>query len=150
MTGFAANVLASPGQVIDRAVRLSIAHTDDRVSVAGPYGLAAMIALCRRGFERVECAHHATCAGADDTSDLLLILGPMAADELTATVRRMVPLLRDGGALMVQLSRPGDGAAVRNVLAGLRYDVTGMIIDRSCGRLVTFTLNRPTPLQRTG
>jgi len=150
MTSFTGDAFASPEQVVDRAISLSIAHTGDCICVAGPYGLAAMVALCRRGFERVECAHHATCAGADDTSDVLMIVGPMTAQDLAATVRRTAPLLRDGGALMLQLSRPDDGAAVRNVLAALRYSVAAVLIDSGHGRVVTFTLNRPKPLKKAG
>jgi hypothetical protein len=150
MSGPAAVTLASPAQVVDRAIALKIACSGDRICVAGPYGLAATVALCRRGFERVECARNATCDGADETGDLLLVVGPMTPGDLTATVRRTVRLLRDGGALMIQLAHPGDGAAVRNALAALRYSIAGVVIDRSGGRLVTYTLNRPAPLRKAG
>jgi len=150
MSNFAADRLGSPDQVVDRAIDLSIAHPGDRICVAGAHGLATMVALIQHGFERVECAHHATCPGADETSDLLMVVGPMTAEDLAATVRRTVPVLRDGGVLLIQLGRPGDGAAVRNVLAALRYSVVGVLIDRGHGRLVAYTLNRPTPLKKAG
>jgi hypothetical protein len=150
MSGLAGDQFASPGQLVDRAIDLSIAHPGDRVCVAGPHGLATMVALIERGFERVECAHHATCPGADEASDLLMVVGPMTAEDLAATVRRTAPMLRDGGALLIQLRRPGDGAAVRNVLAALRWSVAGVLIDRGQSGLVTYTLNRPAPLERVG
>jgi|HubBroStandDraft_3_1064219.scaffolds.fasta_scaffold48731_1 hypothetical protein len=150
MSGFSNDVLASPGQLVDRAIELSIAHPGDGVCVAGPHGLAAMVALIERDFERVECAHHATCAGADETCDVLMMVGPMTAQDLATTVRRTVPMLRDGGVLLTQLGRPGDGAAVRNALAALRYSVAGVLIDRGEGRLVAYTLKRPTPLRKAG
>jgi hypothetical protein len=138
--------MASPEQLVERVIAVSTAHVEDQVSVGGPYGLATMIALCRKGFARVECAQRATCAGADDASDLLLIVGPMSEEALAATVRRLVPLLRDGGRLVIQPRHPGDAAAVRNALAAMRRGISGMLVDNACGRMVTFILSRPARL----
>jgi len=148
MRTFGANVFASPNQVVKRAIFLSTACVGDRVSVAGPDGLAAMVALCREGFDRVECARQATCGGADDVSDVMLIVGPMDSEDLTATVRRTARLLRDGGRLVVQLMRAGDDPKVRAVLASMGVTVTATLIDRSCGRLATYTVRRPAALRR--
>src|SRR5580704_687565 len=101
-----ANLFLSPDQVVQRALFLSPVRKEDLISVAGPDGLAAMISLCRAGYERVECARQATCAGADEACELLLIVGPMAADELAETIRRTARLLRDDGVLVAQLSGP--------------------------------------------
>jgi hypothetical protein len=78
-----ANTFVSPDE---RAIRLAAAHLDDQVSVAGPDGLAAMVSLCREGFDSVECARRATCAGADEKSDVLLIVGAMTGVEVADTV----------------------------------------------------------------
>ena len=150
MSGLAGDIQATPAQVVDRAIALKIARPGDRICVAGPSGQAATVALCRRGFDRVECALEATSHGADESGDLLLVVGQMTAGDLAATVRRTVRLLRDGGALMIQLASPGDGATVRNVLAALRYSIGSVLIDRAQGRLVTYTLNRPAPLRKAG
>jgi hypothetical protein len=137
-----ANTFVSPGQVVERAIRLAAAHIDDQVSVAEPDGLTTMVSLCREGFDSVECARRATCAGADEESDVLLIVGAMTGVEVADTVRRTARLVRDGGRLVVQLARTADAAGVRDALASMRLDITSTIIDRSCGRLVAYTLRR--------
>ena len=147
---FGANILASPAQVAARAAALTGAHPDDQISVAGPDGLEAMVALCRLGFDKVECARAATCRGADETSDLLLIAGPMTSAELAQTLTRTLRLLREGGSLVAQMSSPGDEAAVRGVLAGLGYVPASMLIDRACGRLAVFAVRRVEGLRKAG
>src|SRR5271154_1310005 len=98
-----AHIFLSPEQVVQRALFLSSVQKRDLISVAGPDGLAAMISLCRAGYEHVECARQATCAGADEPCDLLLIVGAMGAEDLAETIRRTARLLRDGGMLIAQL-----------------------------------------------
>lgn len=149
MRTFGANIVASPIQVVDRALFLAAAHRDDQVNVAGPDGLTAMVALCRAGFDKVECARQATCPGADDASDVLLIVGPMNERELAETVRRTAPLLADGGRLVIQLGHAGDAAVVRTVLASLHIGVGAILIDNACGRLAAYTVRRDAALERT-
>jgi hypothetical protein len=133
-------IFLSPEQVVQRARRLAAADTGDLVAVAGPDGLRAMVSLCRAGFDRVECAKQATCAGADEACDLLLIVGPMTAEALTDTIRRTGRLLRDGGRLIVQLA---DGEAQRVIapaLASVGLGAGGAVMDHAGGRLVMHTV----------
>ncbi len=153
---FGANILASPAQVAARAAALTGAHPEDQISVAGPDGLEAMVSLCRLGFDKVECAIFfpgsgaATCRGADEASDLLLIAGPMTGAELAQTVARTARLLREDGALAIQISHAGDEAAARVVLASLGLEATATLTDRACGRLAVFTVRRRAGLRAVG
>ena len=147
---FGANILASPAQLAARAAALTGAHPEDQISVAGPDGLEAMVALCRLGFDKVECARAATCRGADEASDLLLIAGPMTGAELAQTVARTARLLREDGALAIQVSDAGDEAAARAVLASLGLEATATLTDRACGRLAVFTVRRRAGLRAVG
>jgi len=136
------NIFTSPEQIVERSVTLAKANRRQRISVAGPGSLAAMVSLCRAGFDHVECARQATCVCADEASDILLIIGLMSTADLTAVLSRTSRLLRDGGVLAVQLQSAGDDAAVRAVLgtAGLRAACT--VFDLSPGCLVTHTVER--------
>jgi hypothetical protein len=150
MRAHGAHLFLSPEQVVQRALFLSSAQKGDLISVAGPDGLAAMISLCRAGYERVECARQATCAGADEACDLLLIVGPMAADELADTIRRTARLLRDGGVLIAQLSGAAEEAVVRPALAARGLETNFTLADRSAGRLVMHKVLRAAQLRKTG
>ncbi len=147
---FGANIVASPAQVAARAAALTGAHPEDQISVAGPDGLEAMVALCRLGFDKVECARAATCRGADEASDLLLIAGPMTGAELAQTVGRTARLLREDGAMAIQISHAGDEAAARAVLASLGLEATATLTDRACGRMAVFTVRRRAGLRAVG
>jgi|HubBroStandDraft_1064217.scaffolds.fasta_scaffold149433_1 hypothetical protein len=138
----------SPGQVVSRALRLSGAHKDELIDVAGPDGLAAMITLCREGYERVEFARQATCCGADEQGDLLLIAGPLSAAALADTIRRTARLLRDGGRLVVQLSGAEAEAVVRTALLAAGFETGFSVVDRSAGRLVMHEVHRRAELSR--
>ncbi|MGA0601891.1 hypothetical protein ACO2Q3_14385 [Caulobacter sp. KR2-114] len=150
MRSFGASILASPTQVVERAIALSAAHPTDLVSVAGPDGLAAMVALLRAGFERVECARQATCRGADEASDVLLIVGALSATELAALVARTARLLKDGGTLVVQLDRPAVDAPLRAALAATGFVAGPPVIDRACGCLAVRQVRRALPLRAAG
>jgi hypothetical protein len=145
-----AHLFLSPDQVVQRALFLSSAQRQDLISVAGPDGLAAMVSLCRAGYERVECARQATCSGADEACDLLLIVGPMGAEELADTVRRTARMLREDGVLVAQLAGAAQEAIVRPALAaeGLQSQFT--LVDRSAGRLVMHTVRRAAQLRKAG
>ena len=144
------NIFLSPEQVVQRALQLAPVARDHLISVAGPDGLDAMVSLCRAGYERVECARQATCAGADEAIDILLIVGSMTPVALGETVRRTGRLLRDGGILVAQLTGPADEAAVLPALAALGLAPSFSLIDRSAGRLVMHTLRRAAALRKVG
>lgn len=141
MSTLEADTLLSPDEVVQRAIFLASIHKDDLVCVAGPDGLAGMISLCRAGYERVECARQATCGGADEACDLLLILGLMSAEELGETAHRTGRLLRDGGVLIVQPTCSGDEAVIRPALAELGLEIAYSLVDRE-GRFVMYTVRR--------
>src|SRR5271168_5108285 len=86
---------------LQRMLRLAGIDRSRTVSVAGPGGLEIMVALCRAGWDRVECALQATCLGADESSDLLILAGP--GDKFGALTARTAGLLRDGGIIAANL-----------------------------------------------
>jgi hypothetical protein len=134
--------LRSPAdEVVRRAIFLSRVEREDLISVAGPSGLAAMISLCRDGFERVECARQSTCAGADEACDLLVIVGRMDASTLQETVRRTARLVRDGGELACELAGAADELVVRRALARAGFEARLPLVDAT-GRLALFTVFR--------
>ena len=136
------NLFVSPEQIVRKSVILAKADKAQHISVAGPDSLAAMIALCRAGFDHVECARQATCACADEASDVLLILGRHSPEELAGVLARTCRLLRDGGVLVVQLDGPGDAVAIRQALerGGMRIGST--VHDLAPGRLISHTVER--------
>lgn len=147
MRTFGANIVASPAQVVDRAIALAAAHPRDLVSVAGPDSLAATIALIRAGFERVECARQATCRGADEASDVLMIVGVHSPADLAALVGRTARLLRDDGVLVVQLDSLAADAPLRAALAAAGFTAGTPVIDHACGCLAVRRLARAQPLR---
>jgi hypothetical protein len=139
----------SANEVVHRALYLASARKEDLIDVAGPDGLAAMVALCRAGYERVECARQSTCGGADEGGDLLLIMGRMDPGALAATVRRTARLLRDDGVMVVQLGGADEAAIVRPALAAAGLAPVFTLIDRSAGRLVMHRIRRATAMRRS-
>jgi hypothetical protein len=142
------HLFLSPEQVVQRALFLSSAHKEDPISVAGPDGLAAMLTLCREGYEQVECVRQATCAGADEARDLLLIVGPTSAQELAETVKRTARLLRDDGVLIAQTSGAAEEASILPALAAAGLETQFSVIDRSAGRLVMHRVRHAAPMMR--
>ena len=136
-----ANVFVSPEQIVDKSITLANADKTQRIGVAGPDGLAAMTALCRKGFDHVEYVRRATCHCADEASDLLLIAGLMRPEDLRALVIGACHLLNDGGALVVQLAGPCDDALVRAALAAAGMSATSSVFELSAG-LATYRIER--------
>lgn len=136
------NLFVSPEQIVQKSVILARADKAQRISVAGPDSLAAMVALCRAGFDHVECARQATCACADEGSDVLLILGRQSPQDLAALVSRTCRLLRDGGVLVVQVERPGDAAAIPQIVGANSMQVDSTVLDLEAGWLVSHTVRR--------
>jgi hypothetical protein len=126
-TGHAASDLLTE-QSIDRLLKAAQARSTDAVAVAGPAAGAAMCALWRRGFERVEAARRVTCACADQLSDILLVLGCETTDKTVEVVSAVLPILRHGGVLAVDASRfrREERARLCRMLGhrGLRYSET--------------------------
>ncbi|HEY2050566.1 MAG TPA: hypothetical protein VGH03_14580 [Caulobacteraceae bacterium] len=117
------------------------------VGVAGPGSLEIMVALCRAGWARVECALQATCAGADETSDLLILTGP--PERLGALTAKTARLLRDGGVLLAFLDHPEDDAPIRAALLGKGLSVTASVLDSRTGCVIAHRVERPALLART-
>jgi hypothetical protein len=136
------NLFVSPEQIVQKSVILARADRAQHISVAGPDSLEAMIALCRAGFDHVECARQATCACADEVSDVLLILGRQPPGDLAALISRTLRLLRDGGVLVVQVERPGDAAAIPQVVGENSMQVDSTVLDLGAGFLVSHTVRR--------
>jgi hypothetical protein len=137
---------AEPGvQSWRRLVRLAGGRPDMAVSVAGAHGLDAMIALCRDGFERVRCVRQVTCAGADETSDVLLIDG-RDRQALAGQIANTVRLLRDGGVLGLRLASTRDQRVAIAALAAAGFNVAGCAHGQG-GLLAAFTIQRAPPLR---
>jgi hypothetical protein len=130
-----------------RLVNLSRACADDLVSVAGPSALDLLSLLCRDNFERVQCARQATCAAANDSSDVLILAGPASPSALTEQLQRTVRLLRDGGILAVQLNDLDDDIALQRWLETHGFDVASTVFDLSHEVLVAHTVRRRQALQ---
>jgi hypothetical protein len=150
MRAIGSHLFLSPEQVVQRALFLALVDKTAMISVAGPDGLEAILSLCRAGYERVECARQATCAGAEEACDLLLVVGPMTAEELADTLRRTARLLRDGGCLVVQSLKAEDEAVVAPALRALGMEILSSVIDRSAGRLVMHRIQRRALLRKAG
>jgi hypothetical protein len=127
-------------QVVRRAVFLARVHPSQSVSVAGPDGLEAMLALCAAGFDAVTCARQAI--GAAQGGDALLIAGPMTRDDLAATLGRTLRLVRAGGVLVVQLAHPADDAVVRATLAAQGMTIAESRFDVAVDWLATHRIDR--------
>ena len=130
-------------QKVRRAAFLARAHRGHAVSVAGPDGLEAAIALCRAGFDQVACARQAI--GAAEASDVLLFAGPMTRGELADTIARTGRLLRSGGAFVAQLAHPADDAVIRAALAVQGLAIAASRFDVAAGWLVAHRVERQTP-----
>jgi len=150
MRAFGASLIVSPAQVVDRAIALAVAHRDDIVAVAGPDGLTALVALCRQGFERVECARQRTCRGAEELCDVLIVAGRQDPAELSACLTRNAGLLREDGVLVVQLGRSQDDVVVREALARLGLEAASTVIDRASGCLVIHRVRHRQALRAVG
>jgi len=129
-----------PDPALQRILRLAAARRDQTVSVAGPGSLDVMIALCRAGYDRVECARQATCAGADETSHLLILTGP--AQDLGGLAARTLPLLRDGGVVAAKLVGLEDDAPIRGALLVRGMEIMTSSVDKAGGPVVAHRIRR--------
>jgi hypothetical protein len=118
------------------------------VGVAGPGSLDVMVALCRAGWERVECALQATCAGADETSDLLILTGPPGS--FGALAARTAKLLKDGGVLVAVIERVEDDVAIRAALMAKGMTILQTTLNAQGPRIVAHRVARAAALAHTG
>ncbi|MDR3506471.1 MAG: hypothetical protein P4L64_01090 [Caulobacteraceae bacterium] len=137
-----------PDPPLRRLLRLMGARPDQTISVAGPDALDLMISLCRAGYERVECARQATCAGADETSDLLILTGP--AEALGGLAARTAPLLRDGGVLAAWLTSVEDDPPIRGALLVHGMEIITSALDIMGGLAVAHRVRRRGKLALVG
>jgi hypothetical protein len=129
-----------PEPPLQRLLRLAGARPEHSLSVAGPGSLELMIALCRAGFDRVECARQATCAGADETSHVLILTGPAAG--LGGLAARTLPLLRDGGVVAAWLDGPEDDQPIQGALLVRGMEILTSAFDRPGGLIVAHRVRR--------
>ncbi len=128
-----------------RLLALAGAGPGQAIDVAGEGGLEVLVALCRLGCERVECARQATCPGADELGDLLILTGP--SERLGAVAAGAARLVRDGGIVAARLARIEDDAPIRAALAARGLEVAGSAVDIAAGGLiVAHRVRRPARL----
>jgi hypothetical protein len=144
--GVPAQRLAAPAPVsvddlVRRAVWLGRLSPNQSVSVAGPDGLEAMLALCRAGFDQVVYGR----GGFLEAGDALLIAGPMRRGDLAAALAASSRVLRHGGVLVAQLAHPADDTVVREALTAQGLAITGSRFDVALGWLVGHRLERRVP-----
>ena len=134
---------------LDRLFKASGVIPTTSVAVAGPLAGVAMSALWRRGVERVEAARRVTSTHADETSQVLLIVGCASVSHIRETLDLVMPILASGGRLGVdasQIASVSERFNLCQLLAhrGLRYAV-GMerraeIIARKPNLMETFAI----------
>ena len=129
-----------PAPPLERLLRLAGVRPDQSVSVAGPGALEVMIALCRAGYDRVECARQAACGGADESSDLLILTGP--AEKLGGLAARAAPLVRDGGVIAAWLERIEDDPPIRGALLVHGLEIITSALDIAGGLTVIHRVTR--------
>jgi hypothetical protein len=141
----ASTTIAFPNPVVRRCIDLANADRRRAVTVAGPSGLEAMIALCREGFDHAEFVRQATCLSADGATDILMIVGRPSARELAVLLRRTCRLLGEGGFLVVELRHTRDDEVVRAALSASGLTI---VATRAAGRLVGHSVLRSPALLR--
>jgi hypothetical protein len=94
---------------LDRLIARAGVGPADAVALAGPRAGEAMGHFCRLGFARVEAARRLTCPAADQTSDLLLVIGCRDPGAAIETLGALLPIVREGGRVGV------DGAGLASV-----------------------------------
>lgn len=117
---------------------------DARIAVAGAGSLEIMLALCRTGCARVECAQAATCAGADDQADLLILCAP--AQSLGGLARRVARLLKAEGVVLAQVAGVEDDQLLQAALAAARFRVVASTLDLDGGLTVIHRVGRTSVL----
>jgi hypothetical protein len=139
-------VKADPEDPLQRLILASGVRPDQPVCVAGPASLDMLAALCRAGFERVECARQATCAGADEVSDLLILTGPPQA--FGGLCARTAPLLRNGGVIVARMDRLEEDASLRAALLVHNFEISTSTVFLEDGVAVVHRVWRRAALAR--
>ena len=104
---------------LDRMLELAQATPLCFVAVTGPDAAEAMGQLWRRGYQRVEITRRATCAAADERSDVLLVVGCPTADDIRATAASTLGLLRPGGVMVIDVGAVIDAEQRLTLCEGL-------------------------------
>lgn len=106
-------------RTIDRILTLAQATPLCFVAVSGPGAAEAMGQLWRRGYQRVEIARRATCAAADERSDVLILVGCPTADDMRAAAASTLGLLRPGGVMVIDAAALVDAGQRGRLCEGL-------------------------------
>ncbi len=93
---------------LDRMLDRAQASPARAIAVAGPDAGEAMSGLWRRGYPRVEAARCATCPGADELCDLLLVAGCARAEDAARIARQTRAMLRADGLAVIDAGRMSD------------------------------------------
>ena len=133
---------------LQRLLDLAGIGPDQSVAIAGANALDMMLALCRAGQQRVECARQASRSKADGRADLLILSGP--PDDLGELTARTACLLGEGGRIAVALRRIEDDQPIRAALAAHSLTIATTIVDLAYGLTVIHRISRPQRVARTG
>jgi hypothetical protein len=131
-----------PSPTVERMLHLAGASPAWRVGVVGPASAAALIALCRRGYDRALAVASGVCASEGDC-DLLLVTGPLSREGLQAAVRSGLPLLRPGGVLAVHESGLADDGLIRATLRTAGREAGWCVHDLAEACLAAMEVLRP-------
>ena len=131
-----------PCPTLHRLLRLAGAKPSDRICVAGPQGLAAMLSLCHMGFAEACCLGREACPGGETPCDVLLVTGPMTPDALVATLSHALPRLKDGGVLAAHEGGLDDDALIQKTLAAAGRSAGWRVHDMAGSCLVALEVTR--------
>ncbi len=116
--------------VLVQALQQSGLSRHNLIHIAGPGALAAMLWLCRRGYERAQhlCLHSPNCGV--EPADALLIPHLGQAGDLPA-VLNAAHGVREGGVLIVRMGARGDAAeAIAALAAPFGYTLERHVMDK--------------------
>lgn len=127
-----------PCPTLTRMLRLAGARLEHRICVTGPSSYAALLALCRLGYEHACRICGPSCATAEGGCDIVLITGPCDGVEFDRLVAGVAGHVREGGVLVVHEAGLKDDERVRALLATCRREAGWCVHDLSHGCLVAF------------
>ena len=127
-----------PCPTLARMLCLAGARPEHRICVTGPSSYAALLALCRLGFEHACRVCGPGCAVAEGACDIALITGPCEGAAFDALVAGVAGHVREGGVLVVHEAGLKDDERVRASLAACRREAGWCVHDLSHGCLVAF------------
>lgn len=123
--------LASDGAALARILKQAGVAKTSHIRVTGPAGVAAVLVLCRHGYEGAAYVHP-HWAGSRGQADALLIPHSCEPRELKALLARGHGL-RDGGLIIVQVA-PGHAdeelVSIRSVLQASGCSIEARVVER--------------------